>query len=1036
MLLAFSAVAQERTITGTVTAQDDGLPLPGVSVRVQGTQIGASTSANGSYSIKVPSGAKVLTFTFVGYSTETRAIGSANKLNVVLTPDATSLNEVVISGGGLTSRKKELGNAQTTLSNEALTMAKPTNIVAGLSGKVAGLTIQGVGSGVNPNFRIILRGSRSFTGNNQALVVLDNVIVPNSILGNLNPDDIEDINILNGSGAAALYGSQASNGAVIVTTKKGKKGSGMAIKVANTTNIEEVSFYPKLQRQFGSGADHDLQIYNQHENQQYGPRFDGIVREIGDPLPDGSIMSVPYAWTGAKNDFWDTGLTNMTDFSMTNGSENSTLWASGQFVKASGTTPGDKYNRASARVGGTRDLSEKVKVIYTAYYAQNRYDQTTETSNIYNYLLNAPGQTPVTELKDWRNNPFANPNGYFNAYYNNPYFMAENYRKTTRNDYFVGNAELQFKPLTWLDFTGRVGLSTQNQSSKQYSDVFKFSDFTKSWAGSTTYKQQDILGNNIDASFYTTTIISDFIAHAQKKVQDFKFDLTLIGQMRQDQMQDLSATVNGLVTPGIFNLANSLNTPTATSINALARNYGVSGKFDIAYRDYLFLTATGRNDWTSILAPENRSFFYPSVSLSFVPTDAFQGLKDVEAIDFIKLRGGWSKVGQVNIGNTRTFGTYSLEATFNQGAGYPYNGLGGMTISDRMVSSSLKPEITKGYEAGIEFSFLKSRISGNVNYYNQLTDNQTVPTGVSSTTGYFNYLVNTGAMSGKGVEATLALNVVRSADWNISLGANYTHDKNIVESLSADLDRLSIASYTSEVGSYAVAGQTFPVIMGRGHDRDEQGRIIVDPVTGYPSANPKVIILGGANPTDKLGVNATVKYKGFTLYGAGEYRTGGVIYNSLASTFDFSGAGINTIAYDRERFVIPNSSYLDAATGKYVANTNITVRDGGPNYWSIGGPRTSIHENYITSAAFWKLREVTLGYDVPAHFLKGSKVVKGARISVQGRNLFVWVPKTNVYTDPEYSDGDNASNGNGIGLTGLSQTPPSRFFGASLSITL
>ncbi|MBB2150091.1 SusC/RagA family TonB-linked outer membrane protein [Pedobacter sp. LMG 31462] len=1029
MFIAGSVMAQERTITGTVTDQEDSKPLPGVTVRIKGTKIGTQTSADGKYSIKLPSASSEIEFNYLGYTGFSRRPGTTNVLNVQMGADSKSLNEVVVSGAGLKSRKKELGAAQTTISNQALTAAKPTNVAAGLTGKVAGLNIQSVGSGVNPNYRVILRGMRSLTGNNEALIVVDNVIVPNNILSNLNPDDIENVEILNGSSSAALYGSAASNGAMIITTKRGKGGNALDIKVSNTTTAEQVAFYPKLQNDFGSGSDNDVQIYTPYENQQYGPRFDGIVRPIGRPLQDGSIQMVPYSNTSGKRDFWNTGVTNVTDFSVSSSQEKSSIYASGQYLTATGTTPGDKYNRATARVGGTRKVSDQIDFNYSTYYTQNRYDQTTQTGTIYNYLLNAPSQANLTDYKDWRNNPYANPNGYFNAYYNNPYFMADNYRSKVRNDYFIGNAEIKYKPLEWLDFTGRVGITTQNASNKGRSDVFIFSDYTKSISGSSEYKRQDILGGVSDGSSYNTTLISDFIAHAKKDFGDFKVNLTALFQSRQDQSKNLAAAVNGLVVPGTFNLSNSTNPPSASESNFLTRTYGLTGKLDIGYKDYLFLTATGRNDWVSILAPKNRSFFYPSVSLSFVATDAIEGLKAIEQIDFIKLRGSWSKVGNVNIG------PYALVPTFGQGSGYPYNSKGGLTVSNTLISPNLQPEFTAGWEAGVDFSFLKSRITGGFTYYDSKTDNQTIPTGVSNASGYSSFLLNTGKTKSSGIESTLALIPLQTKDWEVTVGGVFTYYDNIVKEIGSGLDQLTLGAYGGAVGSYAVAGQPFPVLKGTTHVRDDQGRIIVDPITGYPSATSNLSILGQGQQKYSLGVNFTVKYKSLSLYASGEYRTGNVIYNAGGGTFDFSGAGINTVAYNRDRFVIPNSSYKDA-NGNYVANTNITIRDGGPGYWTIAGPRTGIDENYITSAAFWKLREVSLAYDLPKSLLGHSKVFKAARISVQGRNLLIFLPKSNVYTDPEYSDGNGSSNGNAIGLTNLNQTPPSRFYGATLSLTL
>jgi TonB-dependent SusC/RagA subfamily outer membrane receptor len=352
MLCITQVYAQNRTVTGTVTSKDDGLPLPGVSVTVSGTTIGIQTNASGKFSLNVPASAKSLRFSFIGFSTLELPIGSSGVVNAGLSSSASQLSEVVVTAGGLEARKKEQGYASTTIKPASLTAAKPVNAIAGLNGKVAGLRISATGSGVNPNYRIVLRGMRSLKGNNEALVVVDNVIVPNTILANINPEDIEDIQVLNGAGAAALYGSEASNGALVITTKKGQRGQ-TSVRVSQTTTIEQVSFYPKFQQAFGSGSNGDTQVYTEYENQQYGPAFDGVVRPVGLPLVNGDQQMLPYAWSGKKNDFWKNGLTNQTDFNLSSGNDRSTIYTSGQYANISGTTPGDKFNRGNVRVNGT-----------------------------------------------------------------------------------------------------------------------------------------------------------------------------------------------------------------------------------------------------------------------------------------------------------------------------------------------------------------------------------------------------------------------------------------------------------------------------------------------------------------------------------------------------------------------------------------------------------------------------------------------------------------------------------------------------------
>lgn len=1028
--LASSSFAQTRQVSGKVTSSN-GNPISGVSISVVGSNTATQTDASGNFKLSVPSGA-TLNVSSLGYVTQKVSIGNSSTLSIVLVEQDNYLEEVIVTGAGLTASRKSIGAAQTTIKADDLLQAKPTNVVTGLTGKVAGMTIQGVGSGVNPNYRIMLRGMRSLTGNNQALIVVDNVISPNSILGNLNPDDIAEITVLQGSSAAAKYGSAASNGALLITTKKGNGVTGVSVNLDQTVSFESVSFLPKMQKRFGSGADNDLQVYNPYENQQYGPAFDGVLRPIGNPLSDGSIQEVPYSYASAngKDKFWDTGRTSQTNFSVgSTKSDGSQFRTSGQYVNATGTVPGDKYERASVRVGGVNKLMDELTVTYSANYVQNRYDQTNANFEIYQYVLNTPGQIPLTDYKDWRNNPYATPDGYYNAYYNNPYFMAANNRGNTRNDYLLGNLELKYQPLQWLDFSGRVGITTNNYSYKGTTGVYKYSDFTKSWAGSSTYKQQDILGGVSDGFSYTTNLVTDFIAHAKQNAGDLKIDYTLLYQFIQNTGSALNAGVNGLVDPNIFNLGNSLNQPTASQSYSRTRTFGLTGMVDLAYKDFLFLNLSGRNDWVSFLDPKNRSFFYPSATVSFIPTSVFEQLKNVEALDFLKLRAAWSKVGNVNMG------AYGLLPTFSQGSGFPYNGAGGFTLSNLMIQEGIRPEMTRSVEVGFETSWLKNRINADFTYYDNRTTDNIVSTGVSWSTGYSNYRTNSGITSGKGIETRVSVTPLKTTDWELTLGANYSYFDNRVVRISADLPRLSLGSYTSGAGSYAVEGQPFPVVMGNTYKRDDQGRIIVDPVTGYPSGNSEISILGKAMPDNTLGINLNLSYKGLTFYTNAEYRTGNYIYNAGGGTFDFSGAGYNTAIYDRDRFVIPNSSYWDEASKSYVANTNITVRDGGPGYWSMSGPRTGIAETYITSAAFWKIREMALTYRIPESWLSGQKAIKAARISAQGRNLFIWTPKTNVYTDPEYSDGNGSSNGNAIGLTNLSQTPPSRTYGMSIYLT-
>ena len=431
MLIGWSvaSLAQSKIVSGKVTGANDQ-PISGATIKVEGSASAAtSTNDKGEFKISAKEGS-VLQISSVGFKSTTVRVTAAGNYNVNLEVYVNVMDEVVVTAGGIKTKRKEIGTGGTVIKADNLIAAKPVTVAGGLQGKVAGLQINATNGGVNPSYRLVLRGQRSLTGNNQALVVLDNVIVPNEVLGNLNPEDVESVNVLNGAGAAALYGSSASNGALIVTTKKGVKGASV-VNFQNTTTWEMPGFFPKFQRGFGAGgtAYGYWGNFSYLENQSYGPAFDNVKRPIGAPLENGHQDSAIYGYSEGHTKFWETGLTNQTDFSVSSGDENSTLYMSGQFVTVTGTTPGDKYNRTNFRMNGTRKVSNKINLAYSSSYTQNRYDITTQTGSMYGNMLNMPNNVDVTKYKDWRNNEFANPIGFYNPWYQNPYFTADNYHR-------------------------------------------------------------------------------------------------------------------------------------------------------------------------------------------------------------------------------------------------------------------------------------------------------------------------------------------------------------------------------------------------------------------------------------------------------------------------------------------------------------------------------------------------------------------------------------------------------------------------------
>lgn len=1019
VMFSLHALAQTRTVTGKIT-DGQGNPIPYASVKVKNASAGTSADIQGFFRLEIGSNVRTLVVSSTGYVDKEVSV-SGDVISVQLEGAVATIDEVVITAGGLKAKKREEGYNSTVVNNKLLTQARPVNVAAGLTGKVAGLQVNAINGGVNPTVRLVLRGNRSLLGNNTALVVIDNVIVPSEILGNLNPDDIEDINVLNGAGAAALYGSDASNGAIIVTTKKGRPGVN-TVTFSNTTTFEQVSFYPKLQTEFGSGW--ETGAYVAYENQQYGPRFDGTMRQIGrENLITGETQEVRYSPTDEREKFWETGITNQTDFSISSSDERSTYYVSGQYATVQGTTPKDRYNRASIRFNGTRKVARNLKLAFSTNYVQNRYNITSQTSTIFNNLLNTPAQIPLSRYKNWQTDFFSSPEGYYNDYYQNPYFYVDNWRSKTRNDYLTGNIELTWEPVKWLELVYRAGLTTRNNDGKGTVGTYVYSmdDYH-------TGSKADVTGSVSESMFYSTQINSDFLATIRKNVKDVSFALTVGHALRVNQSKSIDASVSGLVIDDVFNLQHRLpEFPNASAGSSESRQIGVYGKLKVGYQNWLYLDITGRNDWRSVLDPANRSFFYPSANISFIPTDAFEFLRESKVIDMLKIRGGWSQVGNVNIG------PYSLLPTFGPASGYPFPSGPGYGVGDRIVAPAIKPEITTGWEAGFDLEMLNKRLTAGVTWYSTKTVDQTVPTGVSNATGFSSYLRNTGEVSNDGIEALLHYELVKGKDWFVKVGGNYTYNSNKVLSISSDIDRLQLST-GGAAQVYANKGYYFPVLMGTDYNRDPQGRIIVDRITGYPSLDPTIRVLGNTVPKHRLGLDVEVIWKNFRFWALAEYRGGYYIYHNGGATMDFSGSSIRTVAFGRDRFVVPNSSYEDPTKpGEYIANTNIQVLDGGSGFWADGAGdyNMDVATNYIVKGDFWKIRELSLSYDLPQSFLAKTKVIKGATVSIQGRNLFLWTPKSNIYTDPEY----NFSDGNAIGITTLSQSPPSRYYGATVTLT-
>src|SRR5579863_1590919 len=523
--ISLSTLAQSKTVTGRITDQQNQ-PVPFATVKVKSAKGGTAADADGNFIIKAPVGSTIV-ISGAGITTKEIEVGSTNVLNIQVSRVQQELSTVVVTtAAGTKVNKVQQGFNSTTISAASLTEAKPTVLASALAGKAPGLQVMATGGGVNPTFRIMLRGQRSITGNNQPLLILDGNIVTYDMLTNIDPEDVDNVNILNGASAVALYGSQASNGALVITTKRATPGT-QTIHVAQTVTAEDIAFEPKEQKSYGSGGSGygtdtlGRPIYSPLENESYGPKFDGSTRPLGDPLQNGDQLTAKYQYFKDRNKFWNTGLTNQTDMSFAGGDERSSIYLSGQYLNTTGTMPWDKFNRASFRINGTRRIGTKVRANYGVSYLQNRYNVTSNVTGIYDQFLNMPAEIPITLFKQFATNEYANPNGYYNPWYQNPYYTAYNSRSLTNNDYITGNLDVHFTPVSGLDLVSTTGITMRTQTYKTYQNPFIYTQYARDESGGS---KSNSAGSDAEGSQYYNEIIENLKAIYNKKFGDFSLN--------------------------------------------------------------------------------------------------------------------------------------------------------------------------------------------------------------------------------------------------------------------------------------------------------------------------------------------------------------------------------------------------------------------------------------------------------------------------------------------------------------------------------
>jgi TonB-linked SusC/RagA family outer membrane protein len=1043
------ANAQVRPVTGTVK-DDKGAAVAYASVKVKGQASAVVADEKGNFKISAAPNASLVVSATGFASSEVTA--SATTMDIVLKRQVEDLENVVVTAQGIRKKSKEIGYAYSKVSNDEINVGRSPQLTQALAGKVSGLAVYTVNNSVDPAVKVVLRGYRSLTGNNEALVVIDGMQTTSTALATINPNDVDNVSILKGGQAATLYGSAGVNGALVITTKQGSKGK-LKVQYSNSTNFEEISFLPDFQNQYGSGsqyypinfggAGYDPSAANRaklnwrsYENQQYGDKYDGSKRIAGRVLEDGSSLVVPYSDVeNVRRRSFDIGVSTNNQASFQGGDETSSYYLSVENQKINGIVPGDISDRTGVRVKSTKEYGN-LSTTFNAAYTQIAYDRT--GSDFQNDIINTASWVDLTTMRDWRTNKFANPNGYYNDYYNNPYFNKDINRLRYKDANFSGSFDVTYKVRPWMQLYNRLGIMNNSRTGKNTVEKFTYSDWAKNeayiptaWASDDDYPGiyraiSDVLGSVADYSSTENVVNNEFQARIQKDIANVENKLTLGYSIYQRYTKNINVSSSSIVVPDVYNVSNRQGILGGGESNTTERKFGYYADLNTNLKnmDYLNLNLTARYDATSRFFKQTRaanqySYLYYGAALSFIVTDAFPSLKS-NVLNYAKLRTSYNKNGNDNIP------LYGLDLAYNNGANFPYGNNVGLSVGNTLPDADLKPEFVTALEFGAELSMFKNRVNLDVSLYDQSSVGQVLTVKIPNSTGFSNLLINVGEVKNFGYEADLKVQLLRDTKIKWDVNIKYSYNDNKVESLYPGITQFAYGGY-SYATTNVILGQRFPVLKTTGYyyAKDGSGARRVSPTTGYPVQNTALTERGSTLPRHMVGLGSSFSYSDFRLSFNFEYRGGNVIYSDLGRQMTFTGSGAWTS--NRTEHIYPNSYYIDPATGADVKNTSVYVRE--PEYALWVNNYRQIAENFVTPGWFIKLRDLNLSYNLPASLVKKSKIFSGANVALYGRNLFTIVDKKNQFTDPEFS----YTSGNGLGISNTLQTPPVRQYGFNVN---
>lgn len=1051
----FSALmAQTVAIKGTVTSAEDGLPIPSANVTVKGTTVGTLTGLDGKYSINVPAGTTSITFQFVGMKTMIENIGGRTTIDVIMETDMLGLDEVVVTALGITRDKKALGYAVQEVRGDNISKTKESNFVNSLSGKIAGVQIKQSNT-MGGSADVLIRGYKSLMNNNQALFVVDGVPMDNSITNTLtqvgggggydygnaaadiNPDDIESMSVLKGAAATALYGSRAANGVIMITTKKGsiRKGIGVTFNVGLMFSKIDKATLPKIQKEYGSGygdyfdyadlngdgVDETLVPY--YDDASWGHKFDPtlmVVDWVGLEPTDTKnyLREVPWV-AGAHDlgDFFETGVKQTYNIAFDGGNEKGTYRFSYTNLGEKGIMPNSKMKKNTFNFGGSYNLTDKLTVESNVTYINDNnkgrygtgYDPGNPMqslgqwfqTNVDIYDLRDYWETSAGKQRTW--NYAAYDDLEVPIYHNNIYWTRyKNYQNDGRDRMF-GYGTLRYKLTSWLTLEGRAATDTYSE----------FQEERVAW-----YSNQTSLYNKFLRNFNETNL--DLMAKFSKTFNDFSVNGLIGANSRRTSIKSTNgATVGGLLVPSLYNLYNSVSPVQTTESELLSGVNSVFGNVSVGYKNLIYVDITGRNDVSSTLPIGNNSYFYPSVSTSFILSE-LSGIKGSKVFSFMKLRLNYAEVGS-------DAPVYSLLSTFVQEANW--GSLGSFRVSTILNNPELKPERTKSLEAGLEAKLFENRFGFDLSFYKTNSIDQIMPVNISPATGYAQRYVNSGEIENIGLELALNASIVKTKDFSWDLQVNWFKNNNTVLSLYEGVENILLSS-SWDISTNISIGQPYGVLRGTDFVYTNGKRTVGSDGYYLFSENSDEII-GNTQPDWNAGITSVFTYKGFTLSGLVDISKGGDLYSTdmkygLATGLFKETAGLNDKGNPIRDLVADGGGmiYSDAVYADGSPNTTYVEAYDWFSGWLYDYLPTAYH---VYDASYVKLRELAFGYNIPSKLLAKTPVSR-VNISIVGRNLWI-IHKNMPYYDPEAS----LSAGNIQGIADGAY-PSTRTLGFNLSI--